>query len=543
MARIRRAVVPERFAIPARVAEGRLRCAVAYAERDGRPSAAMLLPTVAESQRWWLAGADGRALRAPVVADLAVPVVRIVDDADAGVVELDLPWPGDAHDCALLLLLHGQFAGADSDAVMPAHVPPGAAAQAALATLMHTSAADLDRGVVRRRRQGLGSDAPQAFALASDQFPAGPLDGCVHHTPWLPTVADVGPAGRSLLRLAQRFEAEPALALTVLCGNQVCVGMSAGLFNPGHLATPFEFAYQRLADNVGLQRLLRCGSEVVALIDDHEIAARWEPLPAGSPQREENAALLEKQALPWYLERQRRLWPPPSDPPRRLWSARKLAGHAFFFADTRTERECRQIANFSRARLMSPAQNDALLAWIGQQAADRQPAFLVCPSPVLPRPMLVQQSAAMALHVDSWSGWPASQHAVLAHIWDRAPFALVLLSGGGYPAHLARVTLRCDADPGREVVVHAVHSSPLYAPYPFAHASAADLAGDETFGFDHPGADGTQRRFSCTVSTWFACAGDGFAVLRSRRVGAQGWQLDIEFDGTCSMANRSLRFG
>lgn len=542
MARIRRASVPERFASPARVSEGRLRCAVAYAERDGWPLAAMLLPAVADARRWWLAGADGRPLRAPGAADLAQPVIRIqaTSGTGDGVVELDLPWPGDAQDCALLLLLHDQIDGLDGDGAMAGRLPPDAAAAPALAMLAQANAAILDRGIVRRRI-GPDGDTPKAFAMAGGQFPGGPLDGSTRRTPWLPTLADVGPAGRSLFRLAQRFEADASLALTLLCGNQVCVDLSAGLFDPGHLASPFEFAYQRLAENLGLQRLLRCGSEVVALIDDHEIAAHWEPRPVGSARQEANRAQLERDALRWYLERQRRLWPPGPDSPRRLWSARELGGHAFFFADTRTERECRQVGNVGRARLISPAQNDALMAWIAAHAGDRRPAFLVSSAMLLPRPILAQNGPAMALHVDAWSGWPASQQALLAHVWDCAAGALVFLTGGDHPAHVARVSLRCDADPGREVIVHAVHSSPLYAPYPFAHAAEADFAAEETFCFDRVGTDGSLHRFTCAVSTWFARTGDGFAVLRPCSEGAEDGQLDIEFAGDRGSATRTLR--
>lgn len=542
MGRFRRACVPARFASPARVADGRLRCTVEYADADSRPIGATLLPVVASDRRWRLAAADGQPLCTPTAADLGAPILPLdaASIATEGIIEIDLPWPGDTTACALLLLLHDQIAGVGSDDEHPAADSASDSPAALIEALTRAPAATLDRGVVRHRQRAAATtaDEPAAFALASCQFPAGLLDGSSRRTDWIPTLADAGPAAQSLFRLALQFEADPTLGLAVLCGDQVYVDMSAGLFDPGHLATPFEFAYQRLADNPGMQRLLRSGSEIVALIDDHEIVDNWEPLPKPA-DRDRNRKLLDNKALPMYLRHQRRMWPAPPDPPHRLWSERVVAGHAFFFADTRTERECRQLGNWRQARMISAAQRDALLAWIGAHAADRRPAFVVSPSIVLPRPLALQRGAAMALHVDPWSGWPASQHELLAHVCDSGASSLVFLSGDEHLSCVARIALRCEADPAREVVVHSVHSSALYAPYPFANASEADFAADETFSFEILRQDGSTRRYTCAVQTWFPRTGSGYAVLRTS-AGAEGWRLDVEFEGTRGSVRRTL---
>ena len=101
-----------------------------------------------------------------------------------------------------------------------------------------------------------------------------------------------------------------------------------------------------------------------------------------------------------------------------------------------------------------------------------------------------------------------------------------------------------EAGDGDPVVFHSVHSSPLFAPFPFANSVREDLVANEEFDF-HPARDrgggvaddndgggdapGGGRELRCRVETRFAAAGDGFAILRV--YGKPGaWKMQCDFD-------------
>ena len=108
---------------------------------------------------------------------------------------------------------------------------------------------------------------------------------------------------------------------------------------------------------------------------------------------------------------------------------------------------------------------------------------------------------------------------------------VVLLSGDEHLSCHARITLR-DTQ-GHQVMVHSVHSSALYAPYPFANGVAALLADAETFQFDAP-AVAPDVRFSCQVHTVFAPPGDGFTTLKVTQDNG-GWWLRLRYHGAAGV--------
>jgi hypothetical protein len=81
-----------------------------------------------------------------------------------------------------------------------------------------------------------------------------------------------------------------------------------------------------------------------------------------------------------------------------------------------------------------------------------------------------------------------------------------------------------DLRSGRQTIVHSIHSSALYAPYPFANSIAENFARIEDFQFT----DSRGNRYRCEVSTVFAPQGDGFAILTAQSSG-QNWMLSVMF--------------
>ena len=82
----------------------------------------------------------------------------------------------------------------------------------------------------------------------------------------------------------------------------------------------------------------------------------------------------------------------------------------------------------------------------------------------------------------------------------------------------------CCSESGHDVTTWSVHSSALYAPYPFANSVEDDFPESDRFEFDWDG-----RHYRCTVRTRFPSLGDGFAILSARPEGGH-WNLDVAYD-------------
>lgn len=548
-AAVRKARPPIYFLSPALVGDdGVLRCHVAYDSANGAPLCAMALAVVAQGDSWCLSGADGTAVRMAVEADVQVQAVAMPPPTPGmgHAVALSLPWPRNAIQ-ALVLLVHEQiealgdaaFAVLDYDTDTSGQAPDlaideTALRRAVLRCLQSLPAADLERGVVTRRAsEAAPAQAAKGFAFASCQYPAGIVDGAIRSQDWRTEARDLGPAEQSMWRLAGRLQDDPSLAFCVLTGDQVYVDDTAGLFESQTFIDDIGVAYGRMFSHKGLQRLLRCGGgEVVPLMDDHEVKDNWEPRPRqDAPEASPPADDRIEVARRYYQKLQRQMWPASvGQVPDRFFAACVLGGHDFFLADTRTDRQARSIVNWRQAEMLGVQQRQQLRAWIERHGGTSRPSFVVSSSMLLPRRLGLQAQPAMALHEDAWCGFPKTMHDVLAWLYDARAHRVIFLSGDEHLSCIARITIRLRSAPELAVVVHSVHSSALYAPYPFANAAVADFASDEIFEFTHL-ADGVEaRNFVCEVQTRYSAIGDGFALVRPEPAGDQ-WLLNIEFDG------------
>ena len=110
---------------------------------------------------------------------------------------------------------------------------------------------------------------------------------------------------------------------------------------------------------------------------------------------------------------------------------------------------------------------------------------------------------------------------MLTHIAREKIRHVVFVSGDEHLACVARVVL--DAGDGDPIVFHSVHSSPLFAPFPFANSVREDLVANEVFDF-HPTRDRSgddERRYAAVTrheGGRRTCRARRFAVLRVPRV-------------------------
>ena len=391
------------------------------------------------------------------------------------------------------------------------------------------------------------SAEPFSFALGSCHYPAGLVDGTPQGyqpggTQW------PGPADAALLRLARRLDQvdDPDRpSLLVLAGDQIYADATAGLFDPRAGTSPQNQAslrdaadwlrvpYQNLYGSVGAQSVLgRLRSFMVP--DDHEIDDNWEPLPApAAPSAERYNQALRSAGRQAYLRYQRNL--PEAALLQVLWQDQNHRGIPFFLADTRTERGARKAAwDPCLPRIMGCLQTARLNAWLAE--APERPAFFVSPSLLLPRRRRSAAQPRAALHSDAWCGYPGSLHALLAKVCQLGRSNLVFLSGDEHLSCVVEATITDLRQAGRQVKLHSVHSSGLYAPYPFANAVPEEFALPDAWEFSDPADPADPAlRYRCQVRLCQPWApGDGFALLRlappAQGDGGGDWQLSVSFD-------------
>jgi phosphodiesterase/alkaline phosphatase D-like protein len=127
---------------------------------------------------------------------------------------------------------------------------------------------------------------------------------------------------------------------------------------------------------------------------------------------------------------------------------------------------------------MSRGQFQALLAWLvtQQRNSGDVPKLVASPSILLPRHRRAARHdrPESALRSDGWDGYPCSFHWLLAHIAGNRISNVVFLSGDEHLSCVAKATITTP-ETGDSVVIHPVHSSPLFAPFPFANSIRAGL--------------------------------------------------------------------
>lgn len=357
------------------------------------------------------------------------------------------------------------------------------------------------------------------FVLASCQYPAGLLDQ---------TIAEA-----SFGRLKKRLRHSASRAMPkrlLLVGDMIYADATAGLFDPTAQFDRYNRRYQDLQATPAFHHVKAAFQKLngplepwsLVMLDDHEIEDNWEPIEGDDTPRKTLA-----EARDAYFQYFGCFNPPPTGDGQSLWFPIQIEGFPFFMADTRTERSPRTAKNVDRAEIMSEKQFQALLEWLNTHAKVDLPKFIASPAILLPRRLRATLGShpASALRSDAWDGYPRSLHRLLAHIADRNIRNVVFLSGDEHLSCVASAWLRSPKSPEPTLIV-SVHSSALYAPFPFANSLPEDLAGDETFQFRQD-----NDEYSCRVETQFGAPGDGFAVLRTLKDPVSGkWKLCCRFD-------------
>lgn len=523
----------------------------------GRPWAVIFFPVVAVGNKLQvlISGANGPPPYGQNVLLNASHVIGLNDPAPPYKVKVDRAalkppnpaanWPFDTDlVLALLLYLQSPEVGADPWIEIISMPDAGATTQppvdlarywpkvteAVNIRLEKSSVDELRGGLIRRRSvkntsgQGDPAQAKQAssltsmtsvtFSLASCQYPSDFFD----RTP--DDASKLGPADTSLAALGDlvKNSGEPSLMLFV--GDQVYVDATAGLFDPKVQDDRFRLPYEQRGESRGAKAALQYSDVDVHMIpDDHEICDNWEP---GAPTEPHEKPPI-KLGTDAYWKYQR--IDPPDPPSNNIWRAIVHGELPFFLGDTRTRRDGRTAMKWRRQKIMDDEQFKALRKWMKNKNETELPMFVTTASAVLPRHLAVAQDPACALHSDAWDGYPKSMHDLLAYVCDHEIKGLVFLSGDEHISNWVHASVT-NLDTGACCTFHSVHSSALYAPYPFANSVKEDFARNETFKFP----DSKDGPYCCEVRTVFAPEGDGFALLTALPPNdVDDWKLKVVF--------------
>jgi choline dehydrogenase-like flavoprotein len=429
-------------------------------------------------------------------------------------------WPHHASE-VLVLLLYNQADGVGGNPRPPGRMVQANSllAKAVSEALTCDEVSDLRGGLIRGSLPDPASMddlAPQprvTFALGSCLYP----NDILNHMPAADN-ATGGLADASLLKLGQRLGQADPPTLLLLAGDQIYADATAGLFDPKLENSLYRMSQERRGESRGAKEVLqRLDVNVEMMLDDHEIRDNWAPNDphAAEPLRRGSAAY-------WLYERAS----PEALP--ALWHKVMHKGLPFFLADARTQRESRTAADWRNKAIMHPEQFRKLCKWLAVARFAGSPKFVMTASALLPRRLTVSHRPASALASDAWEGYPLSLHSLLRFVCDNQIKGVVFLSGDEHISSVTKAHVTC-RETGTSCTLHSIHSSGLFAPYPFADGSSDDFIANDRFEFKHSYGAGDIREYRCEVETTFF-PGDGFAVATAHN-NSLAWFLDVEFYG------------
>lgn len=314
-------------------------------------------------------------------------------------------------------------------------------------------------------------------------------------------------------------------AFMFMLGDQIYADASAGVIDSPSAVERVALRHRKAFTTVGFAELTSTLPTYMAM-DDHEIADNWstDELEYADPTstRAMEAHTLHATARAAYAAYQWAHGPRNTSAPGFNYHFDE-AGCAFFVLDTRSQRT-RFPAYPLLPQVCSQAQMAELKRWLAALPKGAQPKFIVSGSVFAPglhdddtgNPAL---SSRMS---DTWQMAQAQRSDVLHHIATEQVQNVVFLSGDYHCAAIAEIEIASgQIDARAPLRAYAIVVPPLYAPLPFANASASDIMTTESV----PLGAGAMA----TITTRVESEGDGFAQVSVRPLPMDTWQLDIEF--------------
>ena len=341
---------------------------------------------------------------------------------------------------------------------------------------------------------------PLRFAFGSCQYPPGVFDRPI--------------AEASMRKLAASLDgAEGADApdLLLLLGDQIYADATAGIADAARIDERFEQPHVDALRMAPLREVMRRRS-VRALIDDHELSNNWEPFSADVAAKRPEDAKRNQQTLMKGREaflRYQRMRPVRGSfavrnaiLSRPVDQAFNFGGHPFYLLDTRTGRSPRgsSITPY-QGLIIDERQWFALRVWLLKHPHALK--FVATPSVLLARSRHTADHEMAFERSDAWDGFPQSVQQLIEFLYFNRITNTVFLSGDEHQSFHSEATVT-SADDSHRLKIVSVHSSALYAPFPFANGRPTDFLEHDAY-----------RVGSCDlqVTTTLAPPGDGYAVI------------------------------
>ena len=354
---------------------------------------------------------------------------------------------------------------------------------------------------------------PFRFAFGSCQYPPGIFDQSI--------------AEASMRTLATSLKFANAPDLVLLLGDQIYADATAGVADAIRIDERFEQPSVDALRMAPLREVMRRRS-VRALIDDHELSNNWEPLPAVVAAKRTEDAKRNQQTLTAGREaflRYQRMRPVPVSPAERkailsrpVDQAFNFGGHPFYLLDTRTGRSPRGSSTAPHQRqIIDNDQWRALRAWLLKHRSALK--FVATSSVLLARRRLTVDKHLAHESSDAWDGFPRSVRQLIEFLYLNRVTNTVFLSGDEHHSFHSEATVTSAID-SHELRIVSVHSSALYAPFPFANGRPSDFLEVDAY-----------RVGSCDVQvrTTPAPPGDGYAVIEVPACHQPPHQLNLHY--------------
>ncbi|MBU6269688.1 MAG: alkaline phosphatase D family protein [Betaproteobacteria bacterium] len=353
-------------------------------------------------------------------------------------------------------------------------------------------------------------------AFGSCQYPPGLFDRPVAEGSLRRLAESLGPAD------SPDPVRSPGPDLVLLLGDQIYADATGGFADATRIDERVEQPHDDALRVSPLRELMR-RRPVRTLIDDHELIDNWEPMPEAVALRRPDEARRRQQTQEAGREaflRYQRMRPAVDDPAsgrrRRDILARPVdqhfafAGHAFYLLDTRTGRSARGSSTAPQERLIiDERQWYGLRDWL--LARPRALKFVATASALLARRRHIADHPEDTGSSDAWDGFPESLRWLIEFLYFNRISNTVFLSGDEHHSFHAEARVT-SPDDDHILKIVSIHSSALYAPFPFANGRPLDFLPSDA----GPGGGVECYRVGnlhLEVTMRFAPPGDGYAVL------------------------------
>lgn len=335
-----------------------------------------------------------------------------------------------------------------------------------------------------------------SFSLGSCQYPPGLLDSD-------PAQASLREHQHHLANTTPDDPDNPRTQFAIFCGDQIYADASAGLADPVRRDERFQVPHERALRQPALRSVLQRIPSAM-LLDDHEIRDNWAALPTDHPDRWSNLKQRDNALIAFYrYQRMQPIWAKTARN-RNADQTLDWAGLPIYLLDTRSRREPRPHG--MAAHIIDAHQRQKLAAWLIQHR--HLPKCIVSPSLLLPR----RKPHLSGTASDAFDGYPHTMHWLLDLLITHDIRHTLFLSGDEHHSFVCEASLSDTTRSGRTQLV-SIHSSALYAPYPFANGRLDDLNMPDHFDI---GAKGT-RKIKVSTRLLRAEPGDGFARIEVDR--------------------------